>query len=207
MKRIFIISILLLSISAVFAVVSFQQKSVSIHEGHPILKPKKIIVLPLGRNLSSDFIHESFNNIQKVIPGAQLRSTMSMPSFAYYAPRARYRADSLISWMSSMAKPDEVYIGITNLDISTTKDNYLDWGVMGLGYRPGNACIASQFRLKNKTSFWKVALHELGHTAGLDHCPVKSCLMRDAEGKDHTDEEKEFCPSCKHQLLLQGWNL
>lgn len=81
---------------------------------------------------------------------------------------------------------------------------------MGLGYRPGNACVASSFRLtkKNKTQqFHKVALHELGHTQGLPHCPDKSCLMRDAEGGNPLDEEKAFCASCRQYLKSKNWKL
>lgn len=126
---------------------------------------------------------------------------------AFYSPRNRYRADSLIHWMGRQAKTNEVYLGITQTDISTSSRGYKDWGVMGLGFCPGNAAVASSHRLKNKSHFWKVALHELGHTAGLQHCPVKTCLMRDAQGGDPTGEEKEFCNTCKSVLTKQGWKL
>ncbi len=98
-------------------------------------------------------------------------------------------------------------MGITTVDISTTKGKYQDWGVMGLAYKPGNAGVASSYRLKNKSAFWKIVIHELGHTAGLPHCSVKSCFMRDAEGGDHTGEEKEFCSKCKKTLVNNGWLL
>lgn len=52
---------------------------------------------------------------------------------------------------------------------------------------------------------FKVAIHELGHTEGLPHCPVKSCFMRDSEGRNPTNEEKEFYPKCKKQLIDKGW--
>lgn len=61
-----------------------------------------------------------------------------------------------------------------------------DFGVMGLGYRPGKACVASSFRLNKENldeQFYKIAIHELGHTQGLSHCPEKMCFMRSAEGK------------------------
>lgn len=71
---------------------------------------------------------------------------------------------------------------------------------MGLGYCPGKACVASSFRLspqKRQQQFFKVAIHELGHTQGLAHCAIKTCLMRDAEGGNHLDEETDFCQKCK----------
>lgn len=41
-------------------------------------------------------------------------------------------------------------IGITQKDISTSKGQYADWGIMGLAYRPGNSCVASYYRLPSK---------------------------------------------------------
>jgi len=50
-------------------------------------------------------------------------------------------------------------------------------------------------------------LHEPGHTAGFPHCAVKACLMRDAEGRNPLDEEKDFCDNCKSFLKAKGWQL
>jgi archaemetzincin len=81
---------------------------------------------------------------------------------------------------------------------------------MGLGYRPGKSCVVSDFRLscKNKNEqCYKLVLHELGHTAGLPHCKVKTCLMRDAKGGNPFDQEKSFCGECKSFLKSKGWKL
>jgi len=78
---------------------------------------------------------------------------------------------------------------------------------MGLSFQPGNACIASTFRLDKQNlldQLFKVAIHELGHTQGLDHCNVKTCYMRDAEGKNTTDQEIGFCDKCKSVLIAKG---
>ena len=53
---------------------------------------------------------------------------------------------------------------------------------------------------------FKVSIHELGHTQGLPHCVVKYCFMRDAEGRNPTNDEKDFCPACKTFLKQKGWN-
>jgi archaemetzincin len=170
-------------------------------------KSKNITIVPLGINLSEGFVWGTYSEIIKYLPDIGIDSLTPLPRFAYYKPRGRYRADSLIKWMSRRAKPNQVFIGITNVDISTTKNHYQDWGIMGLGYSPGNAAVASNFRLKDKSAFWKVVIHELGHTAGLPHCPVKTCFMRDAKGGDPTSEENEFCKKCKTLLLQNGWKL
>jgi archaemetzincin len=81
---------------------------------------------------------------------------------------------------------------------------------MGLGFCPGNVCVASTFRLSKKNlkeQFYKVAIHELGHTQGLPHCEDKSCFMRDAEGGNPLNEEHGFCEVCKLFLKSKGWEL
>lgn len=163
-------------------------------------------LLPLGKT-NELFITSVYDSLKKIIPSVQLLPHEVMPANAFYKPRNRYRADSLIHWMSDRAKEGEVYIGITMQDISTTKGDNPDYGVMGLGFQPGKACVASNMRLRNKANFFKVVIHELGHTAGLPHCPVKTCFMRDAEGGDPTGEEKEFCNQCKAFLTGKGWKL
>ena len=172
-----------------------------------ILNTKKITLLPLGNKMPDQLVKNIYSEIKKFVPNISLDVTAGLPPSAYYKPRNRYRADSLIKWMSTRAKSNEVIMGITTVDISTTKGKYQDWGVMGLAYKPGNAGVASSYRLKNKSAFWKIVIHELGHTAGLPHCSVKSCFMRDAEGGDHTGEEKEFCSKCKKTLVNNGWLL
>ena len=101
-------------------------------------------------------------------------------------------------------------IGLTNKDISTDNGNIIDWGVMGLAYMPGKSCTVSPFRLSKKNineQYFKVAIHELGHTQGLPHCLGVLCLMTDAKGKNKTDKEKGFCNKCKLFLINKGWNL
>jgi archaemetzincin len=172
-----------------------------------IVTPKTITILPLGNNLSDAFIRTVYTDIKKFLPAVEVVAAKPLPAHAYNKERGRYRADSLIHWMSRKANPDQIFISITDVDISTTKDGKPDWGVMGLGFQPGKAAIASNFRMKNKDQFWKVAIHELGHTSGLPHCPIKSCFMRDAEGGNPTAEEKEFCNKCRSTLIKEGWRL
>lgn len=165
-----------------------------------------IRVVPLGKT-TPQFISETFAGMKQVLPEVVLLSKEEMPLSSWYAPRKRYRADTLIHWLSGRAKENETLVGITMNDISTTKGDVFDYGVMGLGFCPGNACVASNYRLKNKKDFIKVVVHELGHTTGLPHCPDKTCYMRDAEGGDHTDKEKGFCENCKEYLVTKGWKI
>ena len=153
---------------------------------------------------------EISENIRKIYPKIKILEPIDFPKNAFYQPRNRYRADSIIKYLRTKAPNNCVTLALTNKDISVTKGKVADFGVMGLGYRPGNACVASSFRLntKNKNEqFYKIAIHELGHTQGLKHCPDKTCFMRDAEGKNPTNEEKDFCNHCKKILKQKGWRI
>ena len=153
---------------------------------------------------------EISENIRKIYPKIKILEPIDFPKNTFYQPRNRYRADSIIKYLRTKTPENSVTLALTNKDISVTKGKVADFGVMGLGYRPGNACVASSFRLntKNKNEqFYKIAIHELGHTQGLKHCPDKTCFMRDAEGKNPTNEEKDFCQNCKKVLRSKHWKI
>ena len=196
----------LLLISFGFLSCQYQQ------DGHPVFKSQshsKIYVQPF-EDFPSSYSSFIVPEIKKICPEVILLKPTPLPKQAWYEPRKRYRADILINWLKNTVNDDGVVIGLTSKDISTTKNEIKDYGIMGLGFRPGKSCVVSTFRLNKqnlKQQLFKVAIHELGHTQGLNHCPVKTCFMRDAEGENPTDEEKEFCESCRKFLVQKGWTL
>jgi archaemetzincin len=170
---------------------------------------KVIVIQPLG-NFKLNQAVTVFKQIKTINSNVLLRQNISFPENSFYKPRNRYRADSIIKNLKNNIGTDSVIVALSHADISTTKNGIKDWGVMGLGYKPGKACVVSDFRLsrKNKNEqFYKLVLHELGHTAGLSHCEIKTCLMRDAEGGNSFNQEKSFCRECKSFLKGKGWKL
>lgn len=166
-----------------------------------------ILVQPF-KDINSGDVAEVAKQIRKLYPKVKILEPVDLPTKSYYKPRNRYRADSIISFLSKNTRKSFVTIGLTTKDISATKGNIKDFGIMGLGFRPGTSCVASSFRLDKKKSneqLFKVAIHELGHTQGLKHCPEKKCFMRSAEGKNPTDEETDFCKKCKQILINKNW--
>lgn len=179
-------------------------------------------IQPLGEVNTEkiEVIREGLNSIYNksivVLP------PLKLPTHSFvHIKSPRYRADSLIRYLKDI-RPDSIsyIIGITNQDISTTKrestgkikkpeNKYRDWGVFGLGYRPGPSCIVSSYRLHNSKKkltnerLQKVTAHEIGHNLGLKHCKSgENCLMKDAVESIKTVDNEEFklCESCRNRL-------
>jgi len=91
-----------------------------------------------------------------------------------------------------------------------------DWGIMGLATIDGRVSVMSMFRCRRgsrspvhaRERLGKVAVHEVGHTLGLEHCPTYGCLMEDAHGTNTTtDREYVLCPRCRQLLAKRGFTL
>lgn len=177
-----------------------------VHKAKPI-----VIFQPLAFNDTStlQLIKDSVEKFYNVT--VYIQPNTSFPDHIFYKPRQRYRADRIIHWLR-MNMPDSArtIVGITGKDVSTTKGEVYDYGVMGLGYRPGHACVVSTFRpaktAKDKNHLQqrllKLVLHEMGHNFNLPHCPDEACFMVDAEGYMKLDEERYLCDSCSYKLRL-----
>lgn len=179
----------------------------------PNISKTTIGLYPLGNFDSSllatlkNEITQFYNYSTVVLEGSAL------PPNAYYKPRNRYRADSILDYLLQIRPKNIDYIvGLTEKDISCTNGKIKDWGVFGLGFMPGRSCVISTYRLKPSAKsnehfrerLAKVVIHELGHNFGLDHCPNPDCIMRDAEGtiKSVDQELKVLCKSCKTKLSI-----
>jgi archaemetzincin len=140
--------------------------------------------------------------------------SVALPQRAYYRPRGRYRAEILLEVLAEIAPAGtERVLGLTSADISTTKPPHEDWGILGLASVGGQTCVLSSFRCQRRSKgpshaverLAKTAVHELGHTFGLEHCPNRGCLMEDGGGSVlTTDRETDLCGECRSKLTATG---
>jgi archaemetzincin len=180
-----------------------------------VAAPLRVYLQPLGSALpeaDTALVETALRAMLGV--AVQRLERVELPAPAYYPPRRRYRAERLLAYLETRLPPGGGRIlGLTGADISTTKDPYPDWGVLGLGELPGTATVISAFRCHKKSRsaeharqrLAKVSVHEIGHSLGLEHCPNVGCLMEDAGGKVATcDREYDFCGRCRSLLAAAG---
>jgi archaemetzincin len=174
-----------------------------------------IVVQPLGHRSGAADVDAVVTAVRAFFRVRVLAAEpMALPRSAYYPPRRRYRAERLLDTLVERAPGDaRVMLGLTAVDISTTKGEHPDWGVLGLATLGGRAAVLSSFRCARRARstaharerLAKTAVHELGHSFGLEHCPRRGCLMHDGEGSVlTTDRETDFCTQTRARLSTAG---
>jgi archaemetzincin len=128
----------------------------------------------------------------------------------FYDPtRRQYNGIKLIHEVENSFSSDSLKtIGLFNVDLFIPILTF----IFGQAFLNGKTGIASSYRLSNerygiKTDvrmlverFMKEVIHELGHTFGLIHCHVPTCVMRSSTYVEDIDQKSaHLCPNCRNE--------
>lgn len=133
---------------------------------------------------------------------------LPLPDESRDPQRDQYLADVILDLMPS-PRPGDRFLGIVDVDIYTFGLNY----IFGLADMRTKKALISLARLKQEYYSYpedirlfqertlKEAVHELGHTYGLKHCPSRYCVMHFSNSLQDTDYKNwTLCPVCLRKI-------
>ncbi|WP_300364851.1 archaemetzincin family Zn-dependent metalloprotease [Hydrogenimonas sp.] len=132
-----------------------------------------------------------------------------LPAGSFDSQRGQHRAFELLraACMGKTAE-NQIVLGITHEDIYEGQLNFV-FGLASAAYR---CAVISTARLSNRfygmvedeNLFFRrlvtEAVHEIGHTLGLEHCPDPHCVMHFSNSLSETDiKGYRFCEVCRRK--------
>lgn len=157
--------------------------------------------------------------IALMVPVVEIGGAIEHPSYAYDPSRGQYKASDILERLRESAsglgppalgldpasRRSSRVLGVTDVDLFAGGLSF----VFGQAELPGTAAVISLQRLKpefygrppdenlKRRRSLVEAVHEVGHTFGLDHCGSRRCVMRFSNVLPDTDAKGHaFCPSC-----------
>lgn len=130
--------------------------------------------------------------------------------FAFNPLRRQYHSTEILKKLLQKP-PSESWkmLGVTEMDLYIPVLTF----VFGEAQVSDGGAVVSTHRLRQefyglaadlellRERLLKEALHELGHTCGLRHCPDYLCVMSSSCGVERIDLKRaEFCPACAPAL-------
>jgi archaemetzincin len=175
-------------------------------ERQPIIE-----IVPVG-DVAPNILQNLPQTIKERFPGRDIKIAaqgLEHPDYAFVRTRKQYQAGPILEKLSHFNPQAERVLGIADLDLFTPGLNF----IFGQAQVNGQAAIIALARLHPE--FWgrppnpqvfqertiKEAVHEVGHTYGLQHCSNPKCVMYFSNTLGETDRKSDqFCP--RHQAQL-----
>ncbi|MEA2065897.1 MAG: archaemetzincin family Zn-dependent metalloprotease [Thermotogota bacterium] len=170
-----------------------------------------ITIIPIG-DIESWILDDLTKKLEATFScRTKIYTTIPLPQKAYNPGRNQYYSSHLLQVLHRHLTPSkhEKVLAIVNVDLYVPQLNFV-FGEAELG---GHFAIISLSRLhqsfyglaENKKLFLertlKEAVHELGHTYGLRHCPDAKCVMHFSNSLQDTDKKSSsFCRHCQKLL-------
>ena len=131
-------------------------------------------------------------------------------SFALDDNRNQYHSTAILDRLAASIPPHTVRVlAIAQVDLFIPILTHV-YGEAQLG---GTACIVSTYRLNEGRSginisqkyidrIVKEAIHELGHTFNLRHCPEDACIMHYCRNEEDVDRKSDQL--CRYCIIMLG---
>jgi len=174
---------------------------------------KQSITLVSYGNFEKDFLRKIAEDVTRefIFPVIIEENYIDLSEF-YDPNRRQYDGNKLLKEIESIySSTSYKTIGLFRVDIFIPILTY----IYGQAILNGSTGIASIYRLKNELygmkqdenllleRFSKVVIHELGHTFGLIHCHIPTCVMRASTYVEILDQKsKNLCPLCRKELKI-----
>lgn len=183
--------------------------------------PKTIVIAPIG-DLDPELTAAVGRGIERVFrTAARAEPILSDLAFAFDAGRRQYLSTAILRALEASAPADAFkLLGLVRVDLFIPILTF----VYGEAQMGGIACVLSTFRLNSGPGAFegkaggvvrtvKEALHELGHTFRLRHCPDPACLMHYCRSEADVDRKSsDLCRYCRvmlddelRQPAASGW--
>ena len=166
--------------------------------------PYSLFILPLGA-IDQDILEHIRQTLDKTFRAeTKILAGRGAPFFALSSFRNQFNAPVIIRRIvSRISKADAKVLGVTSFDLFAPRTNF----VFGEAQISGTGAVVSLYRLvdedreKYLERAGKEAVHEIGHTFGLNHCDVGDCVMRFSHNLTDTDAKPiAFCAKDQVQI-------
>lgn len=148
--------------------------------------------------------------LEEIFPAnVQISNPLPVPKGAYNSHRKQFNSTEILSYLLTQLTDYDRFLGIADVDLFSYGFNFV-FGEADVLHR---ISIISLTRLnqdfydlpEDQNMFFlrilKEAVHELGHTYGLVHCPNSQCVMHFSNSLLDTDRKScKFCEMCKSKL-------
>ncbi|MFC2106694.1 archaemetzincin family Zn-dependent metalloprotease [Bacteroidota bacterium] len=171
----------------------------------------KFILIGFHGHFEEDFLCSIKEDIRKEFNYPIRCTEIHEDIHSYFDPaRRQYDANKLLKFLENLHSLNDVKtIGIFQVDLFIPILTY----IFGQAIYNGNTGIVSTFRLRNEQyglerddsllmdRLRKIVIHELGHSFGLIHCHMPTCVMLSSTYVEDIDQKnKAFCSHCRAKL-------